>query len=278
MLKEVAVADAYGAGFEFSDKRKIQRFNDLNSYSEHDLYKTRGKYTDDTQMSIAIAELVVSDEKWHEVNIASKFVDCFKRDPRKGYSHGFYDVLDRVDNGFELLSSLRKGSVRNGAAMRSMPIGFIKDELELLEKAEMQAKITHDSEMGVKSSCAVAMAANFGLHQAGRVSDLEAYLESVRLSDWDFNWCQEATVLAYDTVSAAFSCLVAEHSIAGLLGRCINLGGDTDSVASIAVGLATCFDEYDKTIPSRLLAGLDETSYGIEFLELLDEKLIARAF
>ena len=90
MLTEIAIADAYGAGFEFSPKEKIQQYNNLERYLPHELYQFVGKYTDDTQMSIAIAELVLSGSDWSSSQIAAKFVECFKRDERKGYSKGFY--------------------------------------------------------------------------------------------------------------------------------------------------------------------------------------------
>ena len=47
------------------------------------LYK---KYSDDTQMSLAIAELVIEEKDWTSQLIADKFVAVFKRDERFGYS------------------------------------------------------------------------------------------------------------------------------------------------------------------------------------------------
>ena len=78
---------------------------------------------------------------------------------------------------------------------------------------------------------------------------------------------------AYDTVSAAFSCLLKYDSLSQLLKACIELGGDTDSVASIAVGLATCFSEYKKDLPLQLFDLLKEDQYGLSFLKELETKL-----
>lgn len=274
MLKEIAVADAYGAGFEFSSKEKILKHNDLTNYIEHGLYSTRGRYTDDTQMSIAISELILSKLEWTTKDIASKFVDCFKRDPRKGYSKGFYSLLSKVENGTELLFRLKNNSDRNGAAMRSVPLGVIKNKRELLVKAQTQAAITHNTDIAIKSSCAVALAAHFGLHYQGKLAQLEQFLESESYSGWDYKWNKKVSTKAFDTVSAALSCLLSCRSLKDLLKKCVALGGDTDSVASIAVGLATCFDEYDKELPQNLIDSLDETMYGLKFLESLDKKLL----
>src|SRR5262249_31399204 len=90
MLLELAIGDAYGAGFEYTSHDYIQRHNDLSGYVKHPRHSTPpGAYTDDTQMSIAIAEAIVSGEDWTPLNLATHFVNGFKRDPRVGYAGGF---------------------------------------------------------------------------------------------------------------------------------------------------------------------------------------------
>jgi ADP-ribosylglycohydrolase len=273
MLKEIAIADAYGAGFEFSSAKKVKMYNDLSTYCTHDLYGFSAKYTDDTQMTIAIAELLLTDGEYSVEVIANKFVECFKRDKRRGYSRGFYELLTNVESGTELLSRIIPNSERNGAAMRSVPLGFLKDKIQLLKLAAMQAKITHNTEIAIKSSCAIALTSYFAIQKKGKLSELRLYLENEGYGDWNFDWRGEVSVAAYDTVSAVFSCLLSNDNIKELLVNCVDLCGDTDSVASIAVGLACCFDEYESNIPSHLFLGLDEAQYGICFLDELEEKL-----
>lgn len=278
MLKEIAISDAYGAGFEFSTKEKIAMHNNLSNYVSHDLYKTVGKYTDDTQMSIAISELILSNKKWSDLDVASKFVECFKRDPRTGYSKGFFSVLNEVNDGNQLLLKIRNSSERNGAAMRSMPLGFIKSKSELLAKAKMQAAITHNTTMGIKSSCAVALTAHFGLHCKGEINKIKNFLEKNYFSGWQYEWQGQVSINAFDTVSAALHCLINCRDLKTLLIKCVSLGGDTDSVSSIAIGLATCFDEYENNLPNNLIESLDEKNFGMEYLDCLDRKLHDYAF
>lgn len=60
MLVELAIGDAYGAGFEYAPAA-ILKHNDLSRYIQHPKHNIRpGQYTDDTQMSLAIAEAIVS--------------------------------------------------------------------------------------------------------------------------------------------------------------------------------------------------------------------------
>jgi ADP-ribosyl-[dinitrogen reductase] hydrolase len=273
MLKEIAIADAYAAGFEFSNRAKIQSHNNLSSYVPHDLYGFRAKYTDDTQMSIAIAELLLGNLAWTPENIASSFVSCFKRDPRQGYSKGLYGLLSKINTGTELLTEIKPISTRNGAAMRSVPLGYLNNKMDVIRYATEQAKVTHDTPMGIASSCAVALVAHLGLVLKGSISDISKFLTEQGFSGWDFNWHTEASVEAFDTISAVLTCLQSTRSAKELLAHCVELGGDTDSVAAIAVGLSTCFTEYSKDLPSLLFELLDEPDYGLEFLSALDRKL-----
>lgn len=276
MLTEIAIADAYGAGFEFCSEDKIISQNNLDLYSKHELYDILGKYTDDTQMSIAIVEFILSGQEWNKENIASKFLECFKRDVRLGYSEGFFNLLSKVESSKELLELIIPTSERNGAAMRSVPMGFLKNKEDVIALAKLQAQVTHDSPIGIQSSCAVALAAHFGTHQKGSISDLESFLESEQYGNWDYNWKDRVSLNAYDTVSAALTCLLKHSSLSELLKSCINLGGDTDSVAAIAVGLATCFREYKKDLPIQLYNNLNEDKYGISFLLDLESKFLKK--
>lgn len=276
MLTEIAIADAYGAGFEFCSEEKIISQNNLELYSKHELYDILGKYTDDTQMSIAIVEFILSGQEWNKENIASKFIECFKRDVRLGYSEGFFNLLSKVESSKELLELIIPTSERNGAAMRSVPIGFLKNKEDVITLAKLQAQVTHDSPIGIQSSCAVALAAHFGTHQKGSIRDLESFLESEQYGNWDYNWKDRVSLNAYDTVSAALTCLLKHSSLSELLKSCINLGGDTDSVAAIAVGLATCFKEYKKDLPIQLYNNLNEDKYGISFLLDLESKFLKK--
>lgn len=273
MLREIAIADAYGAGFEFSAPEKVKQQNDLSGYIQHGLYGFSGRYTDDTQMSIALAELLMEDERWTKEKIAQKFVECFRRDMREGYSKGFYMLLSEVQSGSELIRRIRTASQRNGAAMRSVPLGFIKDKTKALQLATLQATVTHNTPVAVRSSCAVALTAHFGLHLKGELVDLEGYLSREGLGGWNLEWDGSVSAEAYETVSAALSCLIRNDNLSELLVDSVGLCGDTDSVAAISVGLACCFEQYQKDLPQVLADGLKEPLYGIEYLDVLEEKL-----
>jgi ADP-ribosyl-[dinitrogen reductase] hydrolase len=128
MLVELAVGDAYGAGFEYTDAGVIAAQNDLSHFVRHPRHRIApGRYTDDTQMSLAIAEIIVADAPWTPQVLADAFVEAFKRDPREGYAASFYEFLCRVDSGAQFLAEIRSESDKSGAAMRAAPIGGVSD-------------------------------------------------------------------------------------------------------------------------------------------------------
>src|SRR5579864_25538 len=101
MLLELAIGDAYGAGFEYADTEMIRQQNNLSHYVKHPRHNIQpGSYTDDTQMSLAIAEAIISGRPWQPAMLAQKFVEVFQRDPRKGYAiDGFKSVKGFTDGG-----------------------------------------------------------------------------------------------------------------------------------------------------------------------------------
>ncbi|MDF3036425.1 MAG: ADP-ribosylglycohydrolase, partial [Paucimonas sp.] len=165
MLLEIAIGDAYGAGFEFSHREKIDRHNDLSAFVPHELGIAAGHYTDDTQMSIAVAETMISGGPLSSDTFADAFVRCYRRDPRKGYATGFQALLDACKDGAALRQRIRPDSRRNGAAMRAVPLGLIANKQELLAAASAQARVTHDTAEGVISAQIVALMANLLLYQ-----------------------------------------------------------------------------------------------------------------
>ena len=100
MMLELAIGDAYGAGFEFRNRAYVKAFNRVDHYGRQPLSINRsGRYTDDTQMSIAIAEVLVAGDAWTPQVVADSFVRAFKRDPRVGYAPRFHRFLEGVRDG-----------------------------------------------------------------------------------------------------------------------------------------------------------------------------------
>ncbi|MCF2857093.1 ADP-ribosylglycohydrolase family protein [Pseudoalteromonas sp. SMS1] len=266
MLLEIAIGDAYGAGFEFAEREKINRFNNLTAYHEHGLGIAPGHYTDDTQMSLALAELMISGEAWDKHTITRKFIDCFKRDQRLGYAKGFYAFLDSISGADEFLAKIKPTSAANGAAMRSVPIGLFPTVEKVLVKAEIQASITHDTPIGIASSQAVALASHYFYYKLGSKAQLGEFVQSHTDIEWNTNWQGEVACCGYETVSALLTVLLSENSYSALLTQSVEFGGDVDTIAACALGIASTSDAYQNDLPSFLYDELENNDYGKDYL------------
>ncbi len=173
MLLELAIGDAYGAGFEYVDGEMIHQHNNLSCYVKHPRHNIQpGSYTDDTQMSLAIAETIVSGEPWKPTVLAHKFVEVFQRDPREGYATGFYHFLLHVRDGEQFLRNIRPTSEKSGAAMRAAPIGIYPTLSLVIERCTIQAVLTHNTPDGINAAVVAALMTHYFLYNLGPKKEL----------------------------------------------------------------------------------------------------------
>ena len=277
MLLQGAIGDAYGAGFEFAEYEKIKTKNNLTQYEAHPLFEEiKGRYTDDTQMSIAIAELLIEEKEWTPLIVANKFVEVFKRDPRRGYAKRFYQFLLDIEDGQDLLNNIVAKSERNGAAMRAYPIGILKDEKEIIAKCDMQSKITHHTEKAIVSAQAIALANHYFIYDKGDKSNLVEYLQDIQKYKWKGDWHGMVKVNAVDTVEAVLYLLINENSLTTLLQKSVAFGGDVDTVASLALAIGKMSREIEDDLPEWLYTALENGTFGRDFLKGLDKKLLGK--
>lgn len=191
VLVELAIGDAYGAGFEYADRAFVARHNTLQDYVQHPTHSgiLPGAYTDDTQMTLAIAELLISDLGWTPEHLAEGFVQAFHRDPREGYAGRFHQFLQGVHTGQEFLRAIRPDSDKSGAAMRAAPIGLLPTPADVMRLAEVQARVTHDTPDGVASAQAAALAVHYCHHNLGPVSKVAEWVDRLLPSGgWARQW------------------------------------------------------------------------------------------
>lgn len=274
MLVELAIGDAYGAGFEYAPREKIDSKKDKWKYVEHGKYKLGlGNYTDDTQMSLAIAELLIEENEWTPLNIANKFVEVFKRDPREGYASKFYDFLTDVKSGTEFLEKIRPSSVRSGAAMRASPLGYLESTEKVKQYAEIQSKLTHDTPGGILSGQASALMAHYFIYSLGPKEDLLKFVNKNLRTDW-VNWGgSEVDGSGVSCVRAAITSIQKNKTLGEILLNAIDMGGDVDTVAAIAIGAASNSKNIPNDFVPKLYSGLENGKYGRDYLEVLDNKL-----
>lgn len=221
------------------------------------LFSRFSRFTDDTVLTVAIADAVLHRDK-HPI----RFVDSFharktygtrlklygRRYPHVGYGQMFIRWLAS--------DALRGyGSYGNGSAMRVSPIGCAFDSLEeVLREARLSARVTHNHREGIRGAQAVA-AAVFLVRTGKDKSYLKQYihqqfgyrldqtLDSIRAHYTFDSSCQ-------GSVPQAITAFLESENFEDAIRKAISLGGDSDTLACMAGGIAHAF--Y-KEIPPHIL-------------------------
>src|SRR4030043_931677 len=154
------LGDAFGSGFEgMHPDRAVFHLSNLSK-------KFPRQYTDDTDMTLALAESIIQSDKVDPQDIAKQFsLYC---DLARGYAIGAIKSILASRAGLKWHQVARivfeNGSFGNGAAMRVSPVGlFYHHDLEALRRAAIeQANVTHVHPIGqwgaVMQACSVGLA------------------------------------------------------------------------------------------------------------------------
>lgn len=301
MLLYIGMADAYAAACEYLlsvpwERRVCEQCLTFRGYVRHPrhLGLEPSCYTDDTEMSVANARVLIeNDPPYTPLMFAHYYVREFQRGGRReGYARGFQKFLESVKSGKEFLDRIRPGSTKNGAAMRAVPFGALRTPEETMEVATLQARITHDTPEGRFSARAVALMAHFVLYEEAPLSDIASYclremsVEDVKQFGYVFQnpWPEnkpvkdsEETPVAISTVHAVAYLVRTARSLMDILERVIRMGGDTDSVAAIAWGIASARFQ-DERLPEFFERDLEQGSSatGSAYLRKVGEDLMRR--
>jgi len=214
------------------------------------LFPQGSRFTDDTVLTIATAEALLGDGDY-----AGAYRRYGRAFPAAGYGASFYRWLFSADAGpYE--------SWGNGAAMRVSPLGFALDSVEdVLAEAARSAAVTHNHPEGVKGAQATALAiflARTGVDKAGIRSEIQhrfAYdltrsLDAIR-PGYRFD------VSCQGSVPESLIAFLEASDFAGAVRNAVSLGGDADTMACIAGGVAEAFygavpEQIAEKVRSRL--------------------------
>ena len=191
-------------------------------------------FTDDTVLTVAIAESIVSNTSYLQSvrKIGARY-------PNLGYGGSFrkwlYSPVTEPYNSWG-----------NGSAMRVSPVGFAFDTTDdVLREAKNTSIITHDHPEGIKGAQATALAVF--LARTGHSKDdireqiqnkfkynLNRTVDDIR-PDYRFD------VSCQGTVPEALIAFLDSISYEDAIRNAISLGGDADTLACIAGGIAEAF-------------------------------------
>lgn len=123
-----AMGDALGSGVEFKSRREIEgsygRLEDYLDFPD----RPGGTFTDDTEMTLALASSLVENGRLDPAACAAAYVHAYYAEPRRGYGPSVSHILAMLRHGADHRTSGRlvhpEGSYANGGAMRIAPVGL----------------------------------------------------------------------------------------------------------------------------------------------------------
>ncbi|MDZ7676037.1 MAG: ADP-ribosylglycohydrolase family protein [Acidimicrobiales bacterium] len=256
-LVGVAVGDALGSAFE-----GMPGPIPTASVDRHLSAPRRAHFTDDTAMTIAVAESLLHVGGLDLDHLAGTFAASHEREPGRGYSSATSRLLRDIAAGANwsqrAAAQFRgQGSLGNGASMRASPFGLWADEPRRAgELAGSAATITHTHPLAIDGAAAIAAAVSHAVrHPSGDPAGVLATALSVtntaemvgRLDDAgalaDAPAAAVADALgtgitALEAVPAAICChLHHPDSLVDTVRFAISLGGDTDTIAAMATAI-----------------------------------------
>jgi len=127
-------------------------------------------YTDDSAMSIGLAESILRKGCLDQQDLGETFRKNFQKEPWRGYASGPPTIFSMVErSGITYAEAARTlfgggGSLGNGAAMRIVPVGlFFHNSADLYEKACISASVTHAHPVGKDGAAVQARAVSLAV-------------------------------------------------------------------------------------------------------------------
>jgi ADP-ribosyl-[dinitrogen reductase] hydrolase len=259
----LAVGDALGATTEFLTPREIKE-----KYGVHEkiigggwLRLRAGQITDDTEMSLALGESILTHHGVEAQAVAEAFSEWMRKKPidigntvRRGIVH--------YRNSGEPSVAVNEFDAGNGACMRSLPIALFYSEAPdkvRLQASRTQSHTTHNNPMadaGTETIVDMVVAALKGWHKS-RLEEMAASLVArFPLYRFDRRQVENPSGYIVETLQAVFQAFFSNKSFEEILVDVVNRGGDADTTGAIAGMLAGAYYGPDK-IPLQWCKSLD---------------------
>lgn len=230
-----------------------REFNQIKT-KDFTLYEKHSRFTDDTIMTMAVANWLVKDKTSKKV-----LVDELKywglKYPDAGYGGMFIKWLSQD-------SPQAYGSWANGSAMRVSPCAWVGDSLEEVQNlAYKSAAVTHNHPEGIKGALAIADA--IYLARIGATKDEIRQHVEIRY-DYDLSRSVDEIRPSYSfdvscagSVPESIICFLEARNFEDTIRNAVSLGGDADTQAAIAGSIASAYWEVPNEIAYKAISRLD---------------------
>lgn len=259
------IGDIVGSRFEWHNIKK----------KDFEFLTTKCFFTDDSVMTIAVADAIMRADGNIDIlpEYAVESMQLIGRPfPNCGYGGSFYHWM-YSDNPKPYRS------YGNGAAMRVSACGFVAKSLEDAKRlSEAVTKVTHNHPEGLKGAEATAVAI-FLAREGKSIGDIEKYIHenyySMEFTLDEIRDTYEFNETCQRTVPQALKAFFESTDYEDAIRNAISIGGDSDTLAAIAGGVAEAYYGIPEDIKEKAIGYLDEDLMEVVerfYGEYLDEK------
>ena len=279
------IGDALGMPTENLTKEEIKKlYGFVDNYVEPKNYLSgklnKGEWTDDTEQAICLIKSLIKEG----INI-EKFAKCLIAWRNKNPPDIGLTSLMAID---KLIKNDYSGvdSSSCGAAMRIYPLGIVfhNNPHKLKEEVIKASKITHNNKTAIAGALAIAFFVSRALNNKKDFNLLDECYNYIKDIDDEFakklleiknfkdidkahNYFGTGVKTEEVVPSAIATYLLTNNFKEGML-KCINAGGDTDSLASMYGAMAGAYYGF-KSIPKEWIEGLNNKDYIYELANYL---------
>jgi ADP-ribosylglycohydrolase len=303
-----AIGDALGFPFEGAAPEALARVPELaEDFRPRPRGRyARGQYTDDTQMTLALAASIAEEGKVDGRAVAQRFAQLWREGIILEASETTTEAIKRVIRGKPWMSSgAEVGNAENCAAVRAAPIGLwhFDRPSKVARDAEIQGVITHKDPRALAGAGAMAagvalalegtepaprrFCAAVGEAAASQSAEFAELLQELpRLLKWEVRsavstiarmgreagepgeWPGISSFVVPSVVLALYAFLREPNDFRACMRLALRAGGDVDSTCAMAGALSGAYLGM-AGLPARLRRGVLHAEVIVEIADLL---------
>lgn len=222
---------------------------------DFDLFPEHSTYTDDTILTLAVANWLIKDRSSEKVLVdeLQYFGNTY---PTGGYGGNFSGWLQQENPE-------PYGSWANGSAMRVSPCAWVAESLEeAQELAYTSAVVTHNHPDGIKgalTTCDAIYLARIGAKKEEIKDHIElryGYNLSRSLNEIRPDYTMQLSCKL--SVPESIICFLEARDFEDAIRNAVSLGGDADTQAAIAGSIASAYWDVPEDMVSEAVNILDD--------------------
>ena len=269
------IGDIAGSTYEYPEfvdmmngTINVERRKEVLDKSLSDLLSPDSFFSDDTVLTVAIADAIVSKESY-----AKKLREYGKKYINLNQERSQYFESSFSPNFRNWLTNGVVGSSDgNGAGMRVSPVGFLFDDLQMVcIEAKESAIPSHNTEQAICGAQAIATVIYLARNGVSKYAikefveskfgyNLDVDLNNLRMTNIFYPTCEV-------TVPQAIAVFIRSSGFEDGIKKAISIGGDTDTIACMTGAMLEAY--YG--LPQSAVKTMDNFGIPSEFFDVLEK-------